>query len=347
VQIDTSKSENDRVVILSSADRDVYRDLSPAAFTIRIKENAHKKTLRLKSVALDSIAFPHSMYTIDHSNDTLYITEDGDGSAEHPTMFYQRIPHGSYNVTTLVDKLNDEAANWTPITSVAAPTTGSFSATVDTTNNVYVWAYDSDSKRMTLNVSNVTGTRDVGIHCPAFRSQRERNFDNRQFLTDIRVTSASLTSTGTNILRINTAGTKHNIRPNAVISEIVLRSRQNPSRTYVTRNVMFFTNASYITDSTGTVGYGAEYIQIEISGITATWNGIFDSDDKAVEGVMRVTAGRHSAWHTLGFHYSTENAYTPIPILSVSDGNATITPSRTEHHLTTGLPMILDAAATL
>lgn len=320
------------VYYLTSDRRNRYKDQSASSFSIDIVQNTRTKQ-RLQAVTLSSVTFPFTAYTITSRNNMLYLSETGNvGTNKAPTFYYQTIPVGTYTITQLVDTLNAISADWTPLTtaSVPNPSFGSYTFTTTGTNNEYAWSYDQTTLRVMLKAT--TYGRAYQLHCQPHRhSLSIQNNTIRPLSTDIRVSGASLV--GTDVLRINTSGTKHNIVYNAVIRSLELTSRSNSGRSLTFRNISFFEP----TFTNGSINsYGEEYIIIEVTGASASWGGVFDATDTSIDGTLRMVSSENSLWRSLGFIVSTDLGYTKLPLTGVSNGN---TLSRTKHKFVTTVPV--------
>lgn len=338
----TLRRDRQRKLFISSADRDRYKYATAAQFTLTVPDSLRFSTERVQSIALHDLVFPYAGYVINQYNDTLYMSENGNGVSTAPTLYYQQISHGTYTVNQLLDHLNEISVNWVADTTPALPTPGGFTFNSQSLQNVYTWDYDPMSLRlifMTTNSSPVT----TFIHCPPYKhTERAIGQSTRRFVSDVLVTNAYIVTGATNVLRLNTTGTKHNIVFNAMITEIRLVSRVNPGRVYTKNNIVFYSAAAYTSEVLNS--YDEEWLQIEIAGLGAAWAAIFDSTDTAIEGYIRTRAASNCGWRVLGFINSNDDGYTQIPVTAVSDGNSL---TRTLHKFTTSLPVYRTATQTI
>ena len=357
-----------KTLYISSAARDKYQYESPCDFSIQTSFRPDRKGDQLTSVGLDSLSFPCAVYTINATNDTVYIAENGlFDLGMYPTVFTLRIPHGMYSPFELCNTLNSLSNCWTPIlhtngTDVGIPPLPAYEGwfwPVCLTNS-YSWRYDNTTMKFILIATpgSVSLFSTPSILCSCNRQKQtgsttmfgcvgdsSTSRTSRAFYTDVYITSAMLVSN--DVLRIETYGTKHNLCFNTLITEIILKSANatsnddnitTPSRTIRFVNRMFF---SPLFTSTGNCNtYGDEWLTIEIPGASNMFTSAFPNaatGEVIVDGVLRVLCAQRSAWETLGFTRSTDIGYTPLNIIGIAP--APSYPPSTSHLFATDMPV--------
>lgn len=312
-----SKTNNTRLLVVRSADRDRY--LYPTASNFQYQpQGLPKSNKTLHAISMTSLLFPHISTTINARNCMLYISEEGQTvidpatsqilAVEAPTMYRLKLPFGSFNGPNLAKILSSLSTAWVPVSDVTRPV-GTVASTAGT-QNTYSWTFYLETGD--INLECKTHNRKVHIHCPP-KIQRIQSSARAvvaalcPLVTDIFVTNARVV--GEHTVRIETTGTKHNIIPHAVLSRLVFKSSTRAGK-----------ELRY--DRVGVHGIcGVEYLIVEIHNIHIDWPNVFDVTLDLVIGSISTLAAESSAWSTLGYDTSNSKGFGEIYVTGMSRGD--------------------------
>lgn len=345
--------EDVKLLYINSKKRDQYLYPNPSSFSVTISEadlgitpNTASESRILTGITPTHVTMPFLSLTIRDGHNKLYIAETGNvgnGGYVLPTLWEQTVPPGVYTAEELVDRLNDLADSWSPITPsglskpIGLTPQASYLFQTNSPFQRYKWSYDPVSllimfSRVIEDILWETAPDGPGntpyprIHAPPFLLNPGPSSIARSQKESVEITNSYLIndSSRPNVLRINTAGTVHNIVFQNVVKRLAIASASNPNAfRYIKTDLGFYSNTPYSYNS-----YGSEWIEIEIDGVDAEWP--FGTEATVGELVMYTFID--SLWPDLGFTYSIDGQETLTKITGIGNGDNL---ARTSHTFTT------------
>lgn len=261
----------------------------------------------LISVRMSHIVIPNAIYNVNNDNQ-FWFSEECSEANTLPTLFNAKVTPGIYTATELAAMLGDVMSTAKPYTN--AVKVNASNDTVSTTNpeNTYKFYYDRQREIMVVYSSSETRVP-WRIHCPSINEQASIHGNNLGTKKNqVPITSFSVVSVNAPYtrIRVNTGVSRHNITYNGSFT-VSLKSQTGKS--YFKSNMTIY-GGSYDDGVIGT-----NYLEFNV--LTTDWT--FSSDDLVasnLKGWITSVVSENSIWPMLGYIYTQEETYTPIPILN-------------------------------
>lgn len=306
-------------VVISSRDRDKLK--YPKTTNFELAQNMLPRPERIRwstltGVSLYSIRYPHSSHIIGPLNDTIYLSEKT-SSFTSPTMFYQRLPHGTFGANRLMSMMNQQAKAWTavPVTNIPVADPVTFKTTPSFT---YMWVWDMGSGKIVFSAtSTVDATSTLTVQCPPKKISQAAvaapplgaMVGRTSPKTDVYITRVE--KLPGDYIKVSTAGSQHNMLENAIISKLVIYDQDAVGVALEFSNLMIYATVGF----TGPL-VGDEWFVVYVPDMDTLWTAN-NFGTANVRGCVRPLAALKAAWPLLGYVDSIETG-SRVPVTSIN-----------------------------